>query len=356
MQKQPWYKFTTMAICALLIGSPAVAEDTEKEPIFVQTMVLGDPSQQMMTRQFFGRIAALETADLSFEVGGYLELLQAQEGSRVSKGQVLAQLDLEPFERAVERADLSLAQAERDLERAKTLATRSVTSQVQADNAATARDLADVALREAREALQDAQITAPFDGMIADRIAATFTTVSPGQPIVRLHNLSETRVEFDLPERLFAQVGDPSAVSFSTVLPGRDTPSLLIFREFRAETGSVGQSYTISLALIDPDASTLVPGKTLVIQAALQSDIDGFEVPVTAVAMAPDGSPFVVAVEDTAHGFAARHIPVETLSDTGTRFVIRGPEPGTEIVEIGAHMIAEQTPLKRYVGLTVEGD
>ena len=356
MQMQVWYKFIAMTISALSIAGVSAAQEAGPPPVFVQTMVLGDAAPQSNARQFFGRIAALETADLSFEVGGYLALLNAQEGTRVEEGQLLAQLDLEPFERAVERAELSLTQAERDLERANKLASRNVTSQVQADNAETARDLADVALREARDALRDAQIKAPFDGLIADRVAASFTTIAPGQPIVRLHNLSETRVEFDLPERIFSQVGDPSRVSFSTVLPGQVAPTRLEFREFKAETGSVGQSYTISLALTDPAAPVLLPGKTVVIQAALTAQTDGFEVPGTAIATTPDGSPFVVALEETSEGLIAKHIAVETKSDTGTRFLVTGPESGTEIVEIGAHLIKPDMPLARYGGLTVEGN
>ncbi|MEL6585768.1 MAG: efflux RND transporter periplasmic adaptor subunit, partial [Pseudomonadota bacterium] len=205
------------------------------QPVFVKTMRV-PPPQQNVTRQFFGQVAALDTVDISFEVGGKLTLLEAQEGAFVRRGALLAQLDLSPFQRAVERAELTLAQTERDLARARTLAERNVASTVQAEDAETARDLADVALREARDALEDATITAPFDALVADRLGTAFTNVEPGAPILRLHNLSEIRVEFDLPERLLSTIGDPAEVTFTGQFTGHDGTIPLTFREFRAET------------------------------------------------------------------------------------------------------------------------
>ena len=354
--RQDWRIILPLAIGVALFVSSASAQSTnQQQPIFVQTMTV-ERSDQAASRQFFGRVAALETVELSFEVPGYLEHLDALEGTRIEAGHLLARLDLAPFERAVERAELALAQAEREVARLNTLATRNVASQVRADDALTARDLAEVTLREARDALEDAQLTAPFDGLVAERIASNFTTISPSQPIVRLHNMSETRIEFDLPERLLSSVRDPSGVAFSAVFPFRDQDLALEFREFQAETGRVGQSYTISLAVVDPDAPILLPGTTVTVRAALTRDEQQIVVPATAITTDPSGQQIVVAVETGPAGLTARRMPVEVRSETGNAFTIDGVESGTEIVTVGAHLIDTGDLLKRYVGLTVEGN
>ena len=185
--------------CALLATVAAVATaNAESSPKYVKTMIVpsAEPTQ---TRRFFGQIAALETVDLSFEVGGRLEELDATEGARIREGARLATLALAPFRRGLERAELALVQAERDLERARRLAETSAGSEVRALDAETARDLASVALREARDALSDAKINAPFDGLIARRIAAEHSTGEPVLPIFRVHDMSQVRVEFELP-------------------------------------------------------------------------------------------------------------------------------------------------------------
>ncbi|MGR3503984.1 efflux RND transporter periplasmic adaptor subunit [Pseudaestuariivita sp.] len=348
-------------VLSALCASASLAEETspqsgaEARALFVRTMIVGEAGR-VQERQFFGRIAALETADLSFQVPGYLSVLDAPRGSVVAKGTQLAALDLDPFERAVERAELTLAQAERDLERSQTLASRNVASEVRAQDAGTARDLAEVALRDAREALADAQLTAPFDGIVADRLVATFTNISPGQPIVRVHNLSETRVEFDLPERILGMIGDPSLAEFSTVLPGQTEAVPLAFREIQAETGRVGQSYTISLVVEGEVPPRVLPGKTVTVTARLPRTGDAVAVPASAVITRPDGQTAVVAVDGEAGVLRPTITPVEVRSTTGVDLLIEGVAPGTEIVELGGHMVGPDTRLARYTGLIVEGN
>lgn len=350
----------TVAFLGLSLGV-AFAQDTnpaatgEATPLFVRTMIVGE-ADEVQERQFFGRIAALETAELSFEVPGYLSVLDAPRGARIAVGERLAVLDLDPFERAVERAELTLAQADRDLERLQTLASRNVSSQVRAQDAETARDLAEVALRDAREALADAQLSAPFDGIVADRLVATFTNVTPGQPIVRLHNMSETRVEFDLPERILAMIGDPTLVEFTTILPGQAVPVPLLFREIQAETGAVGQSYNISLAIEGQVSVLVLPGKTVTVTARLLDESDAILVPATAVVTQPNGDTAVVAVAEENGILRSSFVPVEVRSVTGVDLVVTGLEPGAEIVELGGHLIAPDTVLARYAGLIVEGN
>ncbi|MEM8570114.1 MAG: efflux RND transporter periplasmic adaptor subunit [Pseudomonadota bacterium] len=324
-------------------------------PLFVRTLIVGTPDNAQ-ERQFFGRIAALETADLSFEVPGYLSLLDAPRGSFVAEGERLAELNLAPFERTVERAELNLIQAERDLERLRTLSAQNVSSEVQAQNAETARDLAEVALRDARDALADAQLTAPFDGIVADRLVATFTNITPGQPIVRLHNMSETRVEFDLPERLLAQIGAPSLVEFSTILPGQTEPTPLVFREIQAETGAIGQSYLISLAVEAEVSAHVLPGKTVTIKSRLPHEEDGIALPATSIVTRPNGETAVVVVQEEDGALRPDFTPVVVRSETGVGLIVAGLRPGTEIVELGGHLIGPETVLARYTGLIVEGN
>ncbi len=352
---------SSLKILAAILALPAAAlaqdadqADVLERPVFVQTMMLAPPADAM-TRQFFGRIAALETVDISFEVGGYLNFLDAREGATIAEGTLLAHLDLAPFERAVERATLSLAQAERNLGRAITLAERDVASAVRAEDAETARDLAEIALREARDALADAQIHAPFDAVVADRLGTAFTTIEPGQPILRLHNMTETRVEFDLPERLLAAIGDPADVTFVGQMAGSGTQIPLSFREFRAETSGIGQSYTVSLAIVADTGALLLPGRTITVVARIEGQQTGIQVPATAIVTQPDGAHTVAVVRSDADVITAEHVPVHVTTADGTSFTVSGLEPTDEVISIGAHLINDGQRIARFEGLTVEG-
>lgn len=350
MKLQPTFTAViTSAIFLLLPTLVAAQQGQGSQPVFVRTLVVSEPDATM-TRQFFGRVRAQDTLDLAFEVGGRLSFLDAVEGAPILAGAVIAELELDPFERAVARAEVTFAQAERDLDRARQLAERNVASAVNAETAETARDLAALTLRDARAALEDARIVAPFDGLIADRIASTSTIIEPGQPVVRLHDMSELRIEIELPERLLVQLPDPDSIEFTALLPGGEAYPLSL-RELRAETGPVGQSFTVSLAASEAGLPPLLPGQTVSVRAAVPHSDPRPAVPATAIATDPNGRPYVVAVEARGENLIARHVEVEVASPAGSALVVEGLPEDTEIVAIGAHAVPDGSQLARYAGL-----
>ncbi len=130
-------------------------------------------------RRLLGRIAARETVPLSFAVGGRLMEFPVLEDPRVGADALVARLDQGPSARAVERAERAPGQAERASDRVRRLAASNVASEVRAEDARTARDLADMGLRDAREALTDSVPTAPFDGIVAHGSPRPSPTPSP---------------------------------------------------------------------------------------------------------------------------------------------------------------------------------
>lgn len=339
-------------VAFICIDAQSVRAEGKDTPRFVKTIIAPDPAVQQ-SRRFFGTIVARETVDLSFEVGGRLERLEAMEGSQIAQGARLAELDLASFKREVERAEVALAQAERDLRRAQHLARTKAASEVRALDAQTARDLADVALREAREALADATILAPFDTLVARRIAAVPSTVAAGQPILRVHDMSEVRVEFDLPERVLTRLGDPAKALYSAVLPGDEEPVPLSFVEFHAETGGVGQSYVVALAVPRELGSALIPGAAVTVNAVVASNERGVELPPTALVAGADRSAAVFVVEGAAPA-TVRRVAVTVRSESGRALRVSGVAPGAEIVAAGAHLLCDGAQVKRWTGLSVE--
>lgn len=355
-----------------LAGIPVFGEETDPPPSAVDrtgsspaatplapirsVRLIAPGAQALPTeRAFFGRIVARETVDLSFEVSGELASFPVTEGETISRGQVLASLDLAPFLRDVERRELMLEQAERSLARAEALAARNVTTRVQAEDAETERDLRDVELRDARDALDDAVIHAPFDALVATRLTANFTHVDPGQPIVRLHDMSEVRVEIDVPERLFLRLGDRDALTFSALVPGHDAPVPLRLVEFHAQTAGIGQTYLVSLALPPIDLPGLIPGVSATVIASTEAIDTAVKLPASAVIVAADRSPQVMLFEnlDGTHGIVER-ASVSVTSTTGTDLIVEGLPPGAEVVAAGAHLLRPGQAVRRYTGLSTE--
>jgi len=354
------------AVASLLSAGSVAADDGSGVPgdnIPAVKVVTAKSAAAFQTRSFFGRVRARETVDLSFEVGGRLEVLDAVEGDRVAAGSLLARLDQAPFKRTVERAEVTLRQESRRFDRAAKLMQSSAGSRVRLEDAETTRDLAAVALREARDDLEDATILAPFDGLVAERLTPNFTNVDAGRPILRLHDMSEVRVELDLPERLLIRTGDPSRIRFTVRLPDRDDPVVLRFVEFHAQTGRVGQSYIVTLAFPDAKSVFLVPGASVTVHAQVPSPAAGLVLPVSALLIGPERDASVLVLEaaaddsagEVAPGLATlRRQPVEVRSETGTSLFVTGLAEGAEVVAVGGHLLRAGQQVRRYTRLVVE--
>ena len=328
-------------------------------PIPSVKLLTSQDAEFAYVRRFFGRIAARETVDLSFEVGGRLVTLPVVEGETIPQGTVVAALEPENFERAVARAELALAQAKREEDRSSQLAASNVASAVRAEDAITARELAEVALDDARAALEDATLTTPFDALVADRVAANFSNVTPGQTILRLHDMSQIRVQIDVPERLFQSGIPPEAIKFTGEIAQLSDPVDLQLIEFEAQTEAIGQSFLVTLLLPDMDISTLIPGASMTVTAAVDRTYaqPGRPVPATALVLSADRAAKAMVFQpdpgSEEYG-TVREKPVEVISTSGTELRVTGLDPDDEIVAAGVHMLSDGQKVRRYTGLTVE--
>lgn len=331
----------------------AAALAQTSEPPQVKTAVLGAAGNTVV-RQFFGTVVARETVDLAFQVSGQVVDFPVLEGVPIGKGALIAQLDLEPFELALARAEAEKNQADRNLARYEQLEGGTV-SEAQVLDARTAAQLAAIAVTDAERALRLATLRAPFDALIAVRNVANFTTVQAGSPVVRLHDISEWRVEIEVPEVLFRQAGEDPDITLTLGFPGDSRRIPLETREFNAQTSGVGQTLTITLALVEDPGPGVLPGSSATVYAELRNAVSLPAVPPSAIITAPDGSTSVMVFEPSGEGDAgtvrATTVTI-TAGPNGQLLVTEGVAPGAEIVAAGASMLEDGQAVRRFTGFS----
>lgn len=336
-------------LLALSVAPPLLAQQTGHRPAILMTV---SPGEIGVTRQFFGHVVARQTVDLAFQVGGQIVEFPAQEGEVIPAGELIASLDLEPFELQVEQAQLQLEQAERALDRLQQL-TVSIT-EVQIQDAETQVALADVALRNAQVALNNATLVAPFDALVASRNVANFSSVGQGAPIIRLHDMSELRIEIDVPEVLFQRAGEDADVQLEARFPTSDQTYPLEVREFNAEASAVGQSFRLTVAFPAAEQVTALPGSSVVVLATINVGDAPLVIPATALRIGNDGATSVlrfVAIDGAAG--TVEEVPVTVQADRdGLIQVIAGLSPGDEIVRTGAHAMEDGQAVRRFEGFS----
>lgn len=339
-----------LLILALSFGlaAPSQAQQDLARPVRLMTV---EAESGGITRQFFGQVVARQTVDLAFQVGGQIVELPVIEGQQVAAGAMIAQLDLEPFELQLDQAQLQLEQAERTLARLNRLSGDTV-SQVAVDDAETQQGLARIAVRNAEFSLDHATLTAPFTGLIAARNVANFTTVAAGTPIVRLHDMSDLRIEIDVPEILFQRAGEDADVTLFARFPVRDRLYPLEIREYDAEASAVGQTFRLTLGMDRPDGMNVLPGSSVTVFATIAEPGARLIIPATAVRIANDGTTQVMVFEPVGADTGAvtlRQVSLMPNRD-GDFEVTQGLSEGDEIVTAGVYALQDGQNVRRFSG------
>ncbi|MEN0000850.1 MAG: efflux RND transporter periplasmic adaptor subunit [Pseudomonadota bacterium] len=207
----------------------AVEPPPATQPIAVATAPIDFRDHYTVERAFSGQIEALQLANMSFEQGGTVELVNVEEGDAVNKGQVLARLDdrLLIAERDRLEASKDAIEAQRELlslnnERAAELNQRGFASNQTLDQTRLGLVELDSRLAEMDAALAsiDVQlekltITAPFAGTINTRHVDPGTTVGGGQAILSLVEDAAPVFRVGIDPDLAVSLNEGQAVSVS---------------------------------------------------------------------------------------------------------------------------------------------
>lgn len=190
--------------------SPEVQSILEITP---QELVLPSPQEIEQTLPLTGTLSALNTITLKAKVAGTLETLAVREGESVKAGQILGRMSLADLvPRRQEKAALlasaqaSLNLAEKQRYSNQQLLSKGFISQNSFDNTSSqfeiARanvDAAQAQLRLAEQALEDAVLRAPFNGVVAQRLAEPGEKLPLDAKIVTLVDLSVLEMQAPVP-------------------------------------------------------------------------------------------------------------------------------------------------------------
>ena len=204
-------------------SEPAAPETISNVPVVeVQTGKVTDWLEAV------GTIRAVQTSQVASQMMGNIVELNAREGDRVQKGQVLAAIDDSQPRAAVEQAtaaaaaaleevsaaDSDFALAESTLKRYQQLYEKKSVSpqefdevkarfrstEARRDKARAEQSQANAAFAQARIALGYTRIRAPFPGVVTEKRVDTGTLASPGMAIFTLEDTRSYRLEVTVDE------------------------------------------------------------------------------------------------------------------------------------------------------------
>src|SRR5580765_7160592 len=246
--RRPWLLWTVLAVlvAAGVVAYPRartyVAERQAPEVELAratQVVSVAGGSTDLPVLVATGYVVARHSSDVGVKTGGRIARLKFEEGTRVRKGEIIADIDaqLEASRRMVAEAEAQLVQAVaardedlRSMDRQRALAKDGITtdaaltaaqaaaavSTARVKSAEAAIASAHARVRVAEEALENTNVRAPFDGVVIKKRAEVGETVSPfgvagqasreGGAIATIADLGELEVQTEVSENGVAKL------------------------------------------------------------------------------------------------------------------------------------------------------
>ena len=290
------------------------------------------------------QLAAFEEVSVFPKVNGYVKTVLVDIGSRVSKGELLMMLEApelehaslqarEKYERA--KADFSIDREhyQRLLEASKTagaispLDLSAIKSKMDADSAVCNAEKANWQMQETM--LGYLRVTAPFTGVITERNVNPGALVSAAEkdkPMLELKQVSQLRLQVDVPEDMAATLRNNDTVSFFVnAFPGKKMTGRI-----SRMSNNMSMQYRSERMEIDVENrdGLLTPGMYAEAELYSKGNSSALCVPVSAVVTSTERK-YVIAIRNN----KTVKVDVETRSQDGNKTEIIGAlQAGEKII------------------------
>jgi RND family efflux transporter MFP subunit len=274
-------------------------------------------------RDYNGTVSGAQEGVVRARTGDQIASVPAQVGQRVGRGQVLVLQAGETTAARVRQAEAARRQAASTVERLRPLHEAGAISDQEMEQAATQLELANADLAAARDVLS---LTSPLAGTVTEVIARPGMIPSPGDPLVRVADLSGLVV--------YLRVTASEAAEIRQGQPARVAGMGVAGQVRRIALQADPESRLIEIEVAFPPAAGLIPGTLATVQIEIASRDNTLTVPRAAVR---DGEVWVVG-ED---GRATRRAVQTGLQSRESVEILAGLAPGERVVVQGGGLLSE---------------
>ena len=286
-----------------------------------------------------GSIEANEQVEIRSEVSGIVEGIYFQEGSNVSKGQVLFKVNDLELRAQLRQTSTREGLASENERRAKLLLQKEAISQEEYDLAR-----ADLKSAQAQSQLIKAQIAktsvrAPFSGRIGLRSISPGTYITPAILVAKLVNTGKLKITFSIPEKYASQVKTNTTLTFKVA--GSDEKYTAKVYAIEPEVAVATRTLQVR-AIAENKSGKLLPGTFADVELPLDIIKDAIVVPTEAIIPVQNGKKVFVSSNGQ-----AKEVMIETATRTDASIlVLSGLKAGDTVITSGVMSLKNETPVK----------
>lgn len=226
-------------------------------------------------------IDAEGTVTIVPKVAGSLVSLSADVGQSVTAGQILAQVDPEPYRLALEQARIAREASRNEFERASKLAESGSVSRQTYDQAKSQKEAAEAQYDAANLNFENTWVKAPVSGRIVQRSASEGSLVSSSVPLLTMTSAGEPLVVARVPEQYARPFMDGSVTVGTVSVPAAGIDGVgAAIRHIAPYVRSDSRTFEVTCAL-SGDTRSLLPGMYVRVSFALDSRENALTLPVS---------------------------------------------------------------------------
>lgn len=303
------------------------------------TGIVATPEKFEDNLSLSGTLEANEQVEIRSEIMGVVEAINFEEGTQVSKGQVLIKVNDLEMRAQLSKVGTAQQLASENARRAKLLLEKQAISQEEYDIAS-----ADFKSSKAESQLMAAQlgkatIRAPFSGTIGLRYISKGTYVTPATPIATLVNTKQLKITFSIPEKYANRMALNSELTFTT--SGSDQEHTAKIYAIEPQIDVATRTLKMRALAENPDGK-LLPGMFANVFLPLETVDDAIMVPTESLIPIQNGKMIFVLKDGK-----AKQIKVETGSRTDSSVrVLTGLKAGDTILTSGVMSLKDGAAVK----------
>ena len=280
-----------------------------------------------------GSIEANEQVEIRSEVSGIVEGIYFQEGSNVSKGQVLFKVNDIELRAQLRQTSTKEGLASENERRAKLLLQKEAISQEE-------YDLARADLKSAQAQIAKTSVRAPFSGKIGLRSISPGTYITPAILVTKLVNTGKLKITFSIPEKYATQVKTNTTISFKVA--GSEEKYTAKVYAIEPEIAVATRTLQVR-AIAENKDGKLLPGTFADVELPLDIIKDAIVVPTEAIIPVQNGRKIFI------NGLA-KELMIETATRTETSvLVLSGLKEGDTVITNGVMALKNDDPVKVIV-------
>lgn len=295
-----------------------------------------------------GSVMANEEIELRSEVAGKIESINFKEGARVSKGQLLVQIDDSELQPNLQKLHVQLRIAQDEFNRKKQLfdiqGIRK--EEYEAAELKVATLQSDINLIDAQ--IRNSKIIAPFSGTVGLRQVSPGAFVSAGGMIAKLVQADPVKIEFTIPEMYAHQIATGAQIQFKLV--GSDKNFAATVYAMDPAIDPATRSLKVRATAPNKDGS-LIPGAYAELTITLQQIKDGILVPVLAVTQDIKGQKLFVIK----NGQAITKLVKTGIQKDDFVQIAEGLEIGDTVITTSLLSMRDGVPVKAKGGVQQNG-